>query len=178
VRELRTRGDQVAMLIADQRMPGMPGTQYLVEARKIAPDAKRVLLTAYADTLERECRTLHAQFVEGRDYVDHLTDLKLYHSFDGPPRDGIGSMRIGVDFFIRADPQPAIAEMMVGDDFVVGRGVEVAETTQPHAILVSHAEHLITPVAAGSEVCPGVARLGIGYMTVGLDFIVQLEPAP
>ncbi|HWF36533.1 MAG TPA: FAD-dependent oxidoreductase [Solirubrobacteraceae bacterium] len=50
LRELRARGDQVAMLIADQRMPGMPGTQYLVEARKLVPDAKRVLLTAYADT--------------------------------------------------------------------------------------------------------------------------------
>src|SRR6202161_215027 len=50
VRELRARGDQVAMLIADQRMPGMPGTEYLLAARKIAPDAKRVLLTAYADT--------------------------------------------------------------------------------------------------------------------------------
>jgi thioredoxin reductase (NADPH) len=50
LRELRTRGDQVAMLIADQRMPGMPGTEYLVEARKLVPDAKRVLLTAYADT--------------------------------------------------------------------------------------------------------------------------------
>jgi thioredoxin reductase (NADPH) len=50
LRELRTRGDQVAMLIADQRMPVMPGTQYLVEARKLVPDAKRVLLTAYADT--------------------------------------------------------------------------------------------------------------------------------
>jgi thioredoxin reductase (NADPH) len=50
LQELRTRGDQVAMLIADQRMPGMPGTQYLVEARKLVPDAKRVLLTAYADT--------------------------------------------------------------------------------------------------------------------------------
>jgi len=48
--ELRARGEQVAMLIADQRMPGMPGTQYLVEARKLVPDAKRVLLTAYADT--------------------------------------------------------------------------------------------------------------------------------
>jgi thioredoxin reductase (NADPH) len=48
--ELRSRGDQVAMLIADQRMPGMPGTQYLVEARKLVPEAKRVLLTAYADT--------------------------------------------------------------------------------------------------------------------------------
>jgi thioredoxin reductase (NADPH) len=50
LRQLRTRGDQVALLIADQRMPGMPGTDYLVEARKIVPDAKRVLLTAYADT--------------------------------------------------------------------------------------------------------------------------------
>ncbi len=50
LRELRKRGDQVAMLIADQRMPGMPGTQYLVQARQIVPDAKRVLLTAYADT--------------------------------------------------------------------------------------------------------------------------------
>src|SRR5882762_2069938 len=50
LRELRTRGDQVAMLIADQRMPGMPGTEYLIEARKLIPDAKRVLLTAYADT--------------------------------------------------------------------------------------------------------------------------------
>src|SRR3954467_3773004 len=50
LREMRTRGDQVALLIADQRMPGMPGTDYLVEARKLVPDAKRVLLTAYADT--------------------------------------------------------------------------------------------------------------------------------
>src|SRR3954470_23258634 len=50
LRELRTRGDQVALLIADQRMPGMAGTEYLVQAREIVPDAKRVLLTAYADT--------------------------------------------------------------------------------------------------------------------------------
>jgi thioredoxin reductase (NADPH) len=50
VRQIRARGEQVALLIADQRMPGMPGTEYLVEARKLVPDAKRVLLTAYADT--------------------------------------------------------------------------------------------------------------------------------
>ncbi|HET8754992.1 MAG TPA: FAD-dependent oxidoreductase [Solirubrobacteraceae bacterium] len=48
--EVRRRGDQVALLIADQRMPGMPGTEYLVQARTLVPDAKRVLLTAYADT--------------------------------------------------------------------------------------------------------------------------------
>src|SRR5947199_8855990 len=50
LKEVRRRGDQVALLIADQRMPGMAGTDYLVEARKLVPDAKRVLLTAYADT--------------------------------------------------------------------------------------------------------------------------------
>ena len=50
LRELRRRGDQVALLVADQRMPGMTGVDYLVEARTIVPDARRVLLTAYADT--------------------------------------------------------------------------------------------------------------------------------
>jgi thioredoxin reductase (NADPH) len=48
--QIRARGEQVALLVADQRMPGLSGTEYLVEARKIVPDAKRVLLTAYADT--------------------------------------------------------------------------------------------------------------------------------
>src|SRR3954449_13591243 len=50
LREQVSRGEQVALLVADQRMPGMAGTDYLVEARKLVPDAKRVLLTAYADT--------------------------------------------------------------------------------------------------------------------------------
>ena len=48
--ELRRRGEQAAMLIADQRMPAMAGTEYLQQARQLIPDAKRVLLTAYADT--------------------------------------------------------------------------------------------------------------------------------
>ena len=50
LRELVRRGDQVALLVADQRMPGLSGTDYLVRAREILPSAKRVLLTAYADT--------------------------------------------------------------------------------------------------------------------------------
>jgi thioredoxin reductase (NADPH) len=48
--QIRRRGEQVALLIADQRMPGMAGTDYLVQARRVVPEAKRVLLTAYADT--------------------------------------------------------------------------------------------------------------------------------
>jgi thioredoxin reductase (NADPH) len=50
LQELLRRGEQVALLVADQRMPGMSGTDYLVAARAIVPGAKRVLLTAYADT--------------------------------------------------------------------------------------------------------------------------------
>ncbi|MBV9195969.1 MAG: FAD-dependent oxidoreductase [Solirubrobacterales bacterium] len=50
LRELGRRGEQVALLVADQRMPSLSGTEYLVRAREIAPAAKRVLLTAYADT--------------------------------------------------------------------------------------------------------------------------------
>ena len=48
--ELRRRGDAVALLISDQRMPAMEGTEFLTRAREIFPEAKRALLTAYADT--------------------------------------------------------------------------------------------------------------------------------
>ncbi len=48
--EMRRRGENLAMIVADQRMPGMEGTELLVKARQIYPDAKRALLTAYADT--------------------------------------------------------------------------------------------------------------------------------
>ncbi len=48
--ELRGREDAVALLLADQRMPQMDGIGFLNEARKVYPEAKRALLTAYADT--------------------------------------------------------------------------------------------------------------------------------
>jgi thioredoxin reductase (NADPH) len=48
--ELRRRGDALAVIISDQRMPGMEGTEFLVRAREIYPEAKRLLLTAYADS--------------------------------------------------------------------------------------------------------------------------------
>ena len=50
VRRLKLRGSAVALFLADQRMPGMSGVEFLAAAREIYPDAKRVLLTAYADT--------------------------------------------------------------------------------------------------------------------------------
>jgi thioredoxin reductase (NADPH) len=50
VRELKRRGDPIALFLVDQRMPAMSGTEFLSEARKLYPDARKVLLTAYADT--------------------------------------------------------------------------------------------------------------------------------
>ncbi len=47
---LKLRGDPVALLLSDQRMPEMTGVEFLEKARMHAPDARRVLLTAYADT--------------------------------------------------------------------------------------------------------------------------------
>ena len=49
-RQLNERKDTVALFLSDQRMPGMTGVDFLQQALTIYPDAKRVLLTAYADT--------------------------------------------------------------------------------------------------------------------------------
>ena len=50
LKQLKVRNDSVALLLADQRMPKMDGVGFLQEAMHIYPDAKRALLTAYADT--------------------------------------------------------------------------------------------------------------------------------
>jgi thioredoxin reductase (NADPH) len=48
--QLKKRGDTVALFVSDQRMPGMSGVEFLGKAMEYYPDAKRALLTAYADT--------------------------------------------------------------------------------------------------------------------------------
>jgi thioredoxin reductase (NADPH) len=50
LRRLQQRNDPVALLLVDYRMPRMDGIETLMQAMRIYPDAKRVLLTAYADT--------------------------------------------------------------------------------------------------------------------------------
>ncbi|MEV6010457.1 FAD-dependent oxidoreductase [Streptomyces sp. NPDC051976] len=50
LREIRLRGDHVAVILADYRMPAMNGIEFLERAMDVYPTARRVLLTAYADT--------------------------------------------------------------------------------------------------------------------------------
>ncbi|MGC0363122.1 thioredoxin reductase (NADPH) [Rhodococcus sp. 27YEA15] len=50
LREMKLRGDAVAIIVADYRMPGLSGIEFLEQAMDLYPIARRVLLTAYADT--------------------------------------------------------------------------------------------------------------------------------
>ena len=49
IRELKARGESLAIVISDQRMPGLQGTDVLAQSRDVYPLARRVLLTAYSD---------------------------------------------------------------------------------------------------------------------------------
>ena len=50
LRALKETADPVALLLSDQRMPGLDGVGFLAQAKEIFPAARRALLTAYADT--------------------------------------------------------------------------------------------------------------------------------
>ena len=50
VEQLKIRNDPLALFLVDQRMPGMSGVEFLEAVLPLFPDAKRALLTAYADT--------------------------------------------------------------------------------------------------------------------------------
>ncbi len=50
VNELQRRSIVIALFLVDQRMPGMTGTEFLLQAKEIFTEARKVLLTAYADT--------------------------------------------------------------------------------------------------------------------------------
>jgi thioredoxin reductase (NADPH) len=49
-KQLARRNDAVALFLSDQRMPEMAGSEFLGEVMPVYPQAKKVLLTAYADT--------------------------------------------------------------------------------------------------------------------------------
>ena len=50
LKQIKLRNETVALFLVDQRMPRISGVEFLEQARELFPDAKRALLTAYADT--------------------------------------------------------------------------------------------------------------------------------
>jgi thioredoxin reductase (NADPH) len=98
-RQLKERNEVVALFLSDQRMPGMTGVDFLQQAMPLYPDAKRVLLTAYADT-EAAIRAINSARIHY--YLNKPWDPpeeKLYPVLDDllqawnsgykPPYDGI-----------------------------------------------------------------------------------------
>jgi thioredoxin reductase (NADPH) len=95
--ELKQRGTPVALFLVDERMPEMSGTEMLHEARKLHPDARRVLLTAYADT-EAAIRGINDVG------LDHYLlkpwdppDLRLYPVLDDLLSDWSANVRLPYD---------------------------------------------------------------------------------
>jgi thioredoxin reductase (NADPH) len=90
-RQLQERKDTVALFLSDQRMPGMTGVDFLQQALTIYPNAKRVLLTAYADT-EAAIRAINSAKIHY--YLNKPWDPpeeKLYPVLD----DLLGSWKLG-----------------------------------------------------------------------------------
>jgi hypothetical protein len=103
-------------------------------------------------------------FVEQREYVDYVTNFRLYHLNSGP---GIGSMRVKEDLF--ETPQ----DFIVRADTV---GEEIAfeiVASSPRSILVTAQDHTIKVLNPGEFACPGNALgTGIEAMIIEVDFFV------
>ena len=95
--QLKERSDHTALLLSDQRMPGMDGVTFLSRAMRLYPGAKRALLTAYSDTEAaisaiNESRVDH-YFVKPWDPPEE----KLYPVLDGMLEDWRVSWRPGFE---------------------------------------------------------------------------------
>jgi hypothetical protein len=113
-------------------------------------------------------------FIEKLPYVDYIADFKLFHlSTTGVQlSDVIGKMKIGKTFVVHKPPMPNIGGMKIGESFIVGIDWEVISPSRSSAILVSVPQHAIKTVD-DQRICSGISGLGIGTMTINLDFIVS-----
>jgi len=84
LKELKARGDAVAMVVSDQRMPSMLGVDVLTRCREIYPIARRVLLTAYSD-VKAAIRAINEAHLDH--YLEKPWDPPEEHLF--PPIDDL-----------------------------------------------------------------------------------------
>src|SRR5437773_8149412 len=81
-KQLKLRNEPVALFLVDQRMPRMSGVEFLEKAIELYPDAKRALLTAYADT-DAAIRAINNA------HIDHY----LMKPWDPPEEDQIAATK-------------------------------------------------------------------------------------
>jgi thioredoxin reductase (NADPH) len=103
LRELKLRGDLVAVLLADHRMPDMSGLEFLEEAMDLFPRARRALLTAYADT---------DAAIEAINVVD--LDHYLLKPWDPPEEKLYPVVDSLLELWLASDEQPASRTQVVG----------------------------------------------------------------
>ncbi len=115
LREMKLRGDEVAVLLADYRMPQMSGLQFLEQAMDLYPWARRVLLTAYADT---------GAAIEAINVVD--LDHYLLKPWDPPEEKFYPVVDAQLDAWLTSDRRP-VAEIKVVGHRWSARSSEVRE---------------------------------------------------
>jgi thioredoxin reductase (NADPH) len=103
LKELKLRGDPVAVLLADHRMPDMSGLEFLEEAMDLFPHARRALLTAYADT---------DAAIEAINVVD--LDHYLLKPWDPPEEKLYPVVDSLIEMWRSSDEQPAALIRVVG----------------------------------------------------------------
>ena len=111
-------------------------------------------------------------YLERLSYVNFITNLKMYHAYEGPSLFGIGCMEIETDFIVWEQPVPALGEMIIETDFIVGFESDLAIATTARSILVSALSHRIEVLHSDTPACPGLSASGIGAMAVERDFII------
>ena len=103
LREMTLRGEQVAVMLADYRMPRMNGIEFLEQAMDLFPRARRVLLTAYADT---------DAAIDAINVVD--LDHYLLKPWDPPEEKLYPVVDALLEAWRRADHRPVAGDQVVG----------------------------------------------------------------
>ena len=122
LREVKLRGETVAVLVADHRMPGMSGIEFLEQAMDLFPAARRILLTAYADT---------DAAIQAVNVVD--LDHYLLKPWDPPEEKLYPVLDAQLEAWSHRAPQPVAETKVVGHRWHV-RSSEVRELLARNAV--------------------------------------------